>query len=63
VDEIEALAEQQAELSGLLADIDDSGWHRPSRCEGWDVADVVLHLAQTNEMAIGMKMMALASGS
>ncbi|MBV9039834.1 MAG: maleylpyruvate isomerase family mycothiol-dependent enzyme, partial [Acidimicrobiia bacterium] len=25
---------------------------RPSRCEGWTVADVVLHLAQTNEMAI-----------
>jgi uncharacterized protein (TIGR03084 family) len=53
VDEIEALTEQQAELSGLLSSIDDAGWHRPSRCEGWDVADVVLHLAQTNEMAIG----------
>jgi uncharacterized protein (TIGR03084 family) len=25
----------------------------PSACEGWSVADVVLHLAQTNEMAIG----------
>src|SRR5204863_7595818 len=27
-------------------------WARPSRCEGWSVADVVLHLAQTNELAI-----------
>jgi len=48
-----ALAEQQTELAGLLADLDDDGWARPSACEGWSVADVVLHLAQTNEMAIG----------
>ena len=53
MEELDALAEQQAELSGLLADLDDDGWHRPSPCEGWDVADVVLHLAQTNEMALG----------
>jgi uncharacterized protein (TIGR03084 family) len=25
---------------------------RSSRCEGWTVADVVLHLAQTNELAV-----------
>src|SRR5271165_857800 len=24
----------------------------PTRCPGWDVADVVLHLAQTDEMAV-----------
>jgi uncharacterized protein (TIGR03084 family) len=48
-----ALAAQQAELSGLLDDLDEAGWQRPTRCEGWTVADVVLHLAQTNEMAIG----------
>ena len=53
VDEISALTEQQAELSDLLAPLDDDDWSRPSRCEGWSVADVVLHLAQTNEMAIG----------
>ena len=29
------------------------GWATPSACAGWSVADVVLHLAQTNEMAIG----------
>jgi uncharacterized protein (TIGR03084 family) len=53
VDEIVAvLAEQQAELVGLLADLDETDWQRPSRCEGWTVADVVLHVAQTNEMAI-----------
>jgi uncharacterized protein (TIGR03084 family) len=49
---VSALAEQHAELSGLLAPLDDSDWERPSRCEGWTVADVVLHLAQTDEMAI-----------
>ncbi len=47
-----ALADQQAELGALLAPLDETGWARPSPCEGWSVADVVLHLAQTNEMAI-----------
>jgi len=49
---LSALAEQQAELSGLLSSLDDRDWERPSACEGWSVADVVLHLAQTNEMAL-----------
>jgi uncharacterized protein (TIGR03084 family) len=48
-----ALAEQQAELDGLLDSLDPDDWERPSRCERWTVGDVVLHLAQTNEMAIG----------
>ena len=47
-----ALAEQQAELSSLLADLDERDWQRPSPCEGWTVADVVLHLVQTNAFAI-----------
>jgi uncharacterized protein (TIGR03084 family) len=51
-DAVAALAGQQAELSSILNGLDDAGWQRPSRCEGWTVADVVLHLAQTNEMAI-----------
>jgi uncharacterized protein (TIGR03084 family) len=51
-DILAALAAQHAELSGLVADRDDAEWARPSRCEGWSVADVVLHLAQTNEMAV-----------
>ena len=51
-DTIAALAEQQAELRGLLEALDDAQWALPSRCEGWSVADVVLHVAQTNEMAI-----------
>ena len=47
-----ALAEQQAELSGLLANLDEHDWQRPSPCEGWTVADVVLHMVQTNALAI-----------
>ena len=49
---VAALAEQHAELAGLLAELDDDDWKRPSPCEGWTVADVVLHLAQTDELAL-----------
>jgi uncharacterized protein (TIGR03084 family) len=52
MDEITAVADQQAELSGLLDGMGADDWHRPSPCEGWDVADVLLHLCQTNEMAV-----------
>lgn len=48
---VAALTEQQAELAEVLAGLDEQDWQRPSRCEGWTVADVVLHLAQTNELA------------
>jgi len=50
---VAALAEQQQELDALVVGLDEDGWARPSACEGWSVSDVVLHLAQTNEMAIG----------
>ena len=46
-----ALRAQLDELEGLLAPLDVAAWHRPSACAGWDVGDVVLHLAQTNELA------------
>lgn len=48
-----ALIDQQDELGSILAGLSAEDWSRPSRCQGWTVADVVLHLAQTNEMAIG----------
>jgi uncharacterized protein (TIGR03084 family) len=54
VDEVvRALEAQHAERYGLLDGLTDPGWHAPTRCDGWDVADVLLHVAQTNEMAIG----------
>ena len=46
-----ALREELGELGDLLGRLAPGDWARPTRCEGWDVADVVLHLAQTNEMA------------
>jgi uncharacterized protein (TIGR03084 family) len=49
---LNALGEQHAELDGLLDRLGDDGWARPTRCDGWDVADVVLHLAQTDELAL-----------
>jgi len=50
-DVLTALEEQHAELDALLGGLDDDGWAQPTRCEGWDVADVVLHLAQTDDLA------------
>ena len=47
-----ALDEQHSELAALLDDLDEADWQRPTRCEGWTVADVVLHLAQTDELAL-----------
>jgi uncharacterized protein (TIGR03083 family) len=50
-DLLEALAEQHAELGDLVDAATDDDWQRPTRCVGWDVASVLLHLAQTDEMA------------
>ena len=50
--EVEAVAAQHAELADLLDGRSSADWGAPSRCPGWSVADVVLHLAQTDEMAL-----------
>jgi uncharacterized protein (TIGR03084 family) len=51
-DVLDALAEQHAELDALLTGLDDNDWTVATpRCPGWNVADVVLHMAQTDEMA------------
>lgn len=46
-----ALAAQHAELAQLVDGCTNDDWERPTRCEGWDVAAVLLHLAQTDEFA------------
>ena len=48
---LRAVTEQQAELDSLLDGLDDAAWARASACPGWSISDVVLHLAQTNELA------------
>ncbi|GAA0404984.1 hypothetical protein GCM10009530_66420 [Microbispora corallina] len=32
-------------LDRFFASLDEDGWNRPSRCEGWTVRDVLAHLA------------------
>jgi uncharacterized protein (TIGR03084 family) len=50
---VTALHQQHAELERLVAPLDPDGWARPSPdCPGWSVADLVLHLAQTDELAM-----------
>lgn len=49
---VQALREQVDELRTLAAGLDEDGLATPSACAGWSVSDVLLHLAQTNEMAI-----------
>ena len=48
----DALERQHAEIGQVLEGLDPKAWAAPTRCEGWDVADVVLHLAQTDELVI-----------
>ncbi len=49
---VRALQDQQAEMARYVTDAGADDLLRPSRCPGWTVADVLLHLAQTNEMAV-----------
>jgi uncharacterized protein (TIGR03084 family) len=53
VDEVVgALREQLDELASLVSGLDAEEWLAPSACPGWSVRDVLLHLAQTNDVAI-----------
>jgi uncharacterized protein (TIGR03084 family) len=47
-----ALAAQHAELGELVDACANDDWERPTRCDGWDVASVLLHLALTDELAV-----------
>ena len=49
---VAALVEQQVETQSLLRNLADRDWDAPTRCDGWNIADVVLHLAQSDEMAV-----------
>jgi uncharacterized protein (TIGR03084 family) len=50
-DILNALAAQHAELAQIVDACSGDDWERPTRCEGWDVGDVLVHLAQTDELA------------
>ncbi|MCF6475873.1 maleylpyruvate isomerase family mycothiol-dependent enzyme [Nonomuraea sp. MG754425] len=36
---------EAARLDRFFSGLDEAGWRRPSRCEGWSVRDVLAHLA------------------
>jgi uncharacterized protein (TIGR03084 family) len=46
------LTGQHAELDGILAGLAEGDWARPSACDGWSVADVVVHLTQSDDGAV-----------
>ena len=50
-DVLKALDEQHAELASIIDGCGPDDWDRPTRCEGWDVAAVLVHLASTDELA------------
>jgi uncharacterized protein (TIGR03084 family) len=59
-----ALADQDAELDGLVAGLDEAGWSRPTpRCPGWTISDVLLHVAQTDEAAAASAERRLPTGA
>jgi uncharacterized protein (TIGR03084 family) len=41
-----------ADLDGLVADLTENRWRRPTPAAGWDVATQVAHLAWTDEAAL-----------
>ncbi|MEO3875555.1 maleylpyruvate isomerase family mycothiol-dependent enzyme [Nonomuraea sp. B12E4] len=53
-DVFDDLAAEYRQLDAVLAALTPDQWSRPSAAAGWTVADVVLHLAQTEE-AIGTR--------
>jgi uncharacterized protein (TIGR03084 family) len=52
-DVVDDLAAEQDQLEAVLAKLSPDDWLSPSAAAGWTVADVVLHLAQTEEAVTG----------
>ena len=52
MDVFDDLVAEQDGLEAVLAGLDDVGWTTMSAARGWSVADVVLHLAQTEEAVV-----------
>lgn len=65
VDVFDDLAAEYAQFDSVISALTDDQWERPSAAPGWTVADVVLHLAQSEDLvaaAIGGGTTAFASG-
>ena len=46
------LAAEQERLEEILLGLDEAQWMSPSGAKGWTIADVVLHLAQSEESVV-----------
>ena len=46
------LAAEQERLEVILGGLDEARWLSPSGAAGWTIADVVLHLAQSEESVV-----------
>ena len=46
------LAAEQERLAGILGGLDETRWMSPSGAAAWTIADVVLHLAQSEESVV-----------
>jgi uncharacterized protein (TIGR03084 family) len=52
MDVLADLVAEQDRLEEILATLDDNDWATESGAPGWTIADVVLHLAQTEEAVV-----------
>jgi uncharacterized protein (TIGR03084 family) len=52
VDVIDDLAVEYDRIDGILQGLDEGAWLTQSAAKGWTVADVVLHLAQSEEAVV-----------
>ncbi len=50
---IDAIAGCCARIDAMCAPLDESGWRKPTALPGWDVKDVVAHLASLEAMFLG----------
>jgi uncharacterized protein (TIGR03084 family) len=46
------LAAESAVTRGLVAGLDEAGWHTPTPAAGWDIADQISHLAYFDQVTV-----------
>jgi uncharacterized protein (TIGR03084 family) len=61
-DVFDDLDAEETRLEEILASLDDEQWRAPSGAEGWSICDVVLHLAQSEELAAASAALGSAGG-
>jgi uncharacterized protein (TIGR03084 family) len=52
MDVIDDLAAEQERIEEALTELDEAAWNSPSSATGWSIADVVLHLALSEEAVV-----------